>query len=98
MEFTCARFGSKPDGSACDDQNACTADDACTNGTCAGNAAPLDGAACDDQNSCTSNDTCASGTCTGTPAADSTRSEERRVGKEGRARGGTGWDGKAEEG
>ncbi len=49
----CPSDGFKPDGTVCDDGNGCTANDACTNGTCAGNAALLDGAACDDQNSCT---------------------------------------------
>ena len=46
-----------PNGNACDDGDACTVADKCTNGSCAGGA-PLN---CDDQNGCTT-DTCDSKT------------------------------------
>jgi hypothetical protein len=56
----CASAGS--DGRACDDGNACTVTDRCSNGACAGTGAPN----CDDGNACTL-DRCAPGSgCTHT--------------------------------
>src|SRR6185369_7480607 len=47
----------RPDGTACDDHNACSTGDACAAGVCAGT--PL---ACDDGNACTA-DSCTGGVC-----------------------------------
>lgn len=51
------------DGTACDDGNPCTSNDACTGGICAGTAD--NGASCDDGNGCTMSDICMSGVCAG---------------------------------
>lgn len=47
----------KPNGSACDDGNACSVSDACLGGTCGGQPMP-----CNDGNGCTT-DACSGGTC-----------------------------------
>jgi hypothetical protein len=54
-------------GGACDDQNACTAGETCSNGLCGGGAPANNGGACDDHNACTTNDVCAGGSCAGAP-------------------------------
>src|SRR6266849_11070798 len=59
-----------PAGTACDDQNACTAGDTCDeNARCAGAPEPA-GTGCDDGNSCTLADQCdGAGQCAGLPQA-----------------------------
>lgn len=52
-------------GGACDDNNACTTGETCSNGACSGGAPANNGGACDDQDPCTVSDTCANGTCAG---------------------------------
>ncbi len=69
FQVTATQFGldcSQPenDGQACDDKNACTADDRCRSGICAGLNVP-DDTACDDGNLCTNPDTCMAGQCRG---------------------------------
>jgi hypothetical protein len=62
----------RPDGTACNDRNACTESDTCQSGTCAGSPVQ-EGTACDDGNACTASDTCRTGTCVGAdPATDGT--------------------------
>ncbi len=51
-------------GTACDDMDLCTRNDACFAGECRG-AGAADGTTCDDLNSCTVGDTCRSGVCEG---------------------------------
>lgn len=51
-------------GQPCDDANACTANDVCAAGQCAGSAV-ANGLPCDDGAPCTHGDACQSGTCTG---------------------------------
>jgi hypothetical protein len=53
----------QPNGTTCNDSNACTNPDTCQAGICTGS--PLTGASCNDGNACTQTDTCQSGTCTG---------------------------------
>ncbi len=56
----------QPDGTFCNDNNTCTTNDVCSNGTCAGT--PLiNMASCNDNNLCTDNDVCSNVTCSGTP-------------------------------
>ncbi len=43
---TCPADGDEPDDTVCDDGNACTSSDQCTDGTCAGTAIPECGAEC----------------------------------------------------
>jgi hypothetical protein len=45
---TCPANGSEPDGTICDDADACTSDDQCTGGSCAGTAIPQCGGVCGD--------------------------------------------------
>jgi RHS repeat-associated protein len=67
---TCAQLN-RPDGTACDDSNSQTLDDACQSGACVGtpgndpcaNKADLD--PCDDGNACTSGEYCNTGVCGG---------------------------------
>jgi hypothetical protein len=54
----------KPNGTACNDGNPCTANDVCNNGVCAGTKV-ADGTACNDGNNCTTGDHCQAGVCTG---------------------------------
>lgn len=55
------------DGAPCDDDNACTENDACLASACVG--APVtDGTTCDDGEGCTSSDSCQAGACTGETA------------------------------
>lgn len=68
-QVTASRFGidcSVPANAAapCDDGDACTTEDVCMGGSCAGVAAP-DGAPCDDGRLCTAVDACVAGTCVG---------------------------------
>src|SRR3954471_22290106 len=49
----------------CDDLNACTTPDMCSNGEC--NGTPITGGTCDDFNVCTGPDTCVAGICQGAP-------------------------------
>jgi hypothetical protein len=65
----CALPGS--DGLPCDDDNACTASDACQAGSCVGTPA-ADGTACSDGNPCTGPDTCQAGVCDSSPVANGT--------------------------
>jgi hypothetical protein len=51
------------DGTACDDGNVCTANDACVSGVCT--SAPTAGGTCDDGDPCTVGDTCTGGACAG---------------------------------
>src|SRR5882724_6754065 len=62
----------QPDGTVCNDGNACTTADTCQAGVCTGGSAEPDGVPCDDGNSCTSDDACVSGVCAGTAVADGT--------------------------
>ncbi len=55
---------------SCNDGSVCTANDACTDGSCSG--MPVDAGSCDDGNECTTLDQCQSGVCRGTPVADNT--------------------------
>lgn len=59
-------------GQACDDFDACTANDMCSGGTCIGT--PQDGGPCDDLDDCTLNDRCLPGNsgCGGEPAPTGT--------------------------
>jgi len=58
---------SKPNGTACNDGNACTGTDTCQAGVCSGPPLP-NGTACDDLVACTQGDTCQAGACLpGTP-------------------------------
>ncbi len=53
----------QPDGTPCNDNNACTSNDVCSNGTCVGT--PI---VCSNHNACTIGDICLNGTCLpGTP-------------------------------
>ena len=54
-----------PNGIACNDNNACTTAETCTNGLCGGGQPTNQGGACDDQNACTSGDSCSNGVCAG---------------------------------
>lgn len=56
-----------PNGIQCNDNNACTSNETCTNGVCGGGAPANQGGACDDKNDCTAADVCANGVCAGTP-------------------------------
>ncbi|HEY3451405.1 MAG TPA: M6 family metalloprotease domain-containing protein [Myxococcales bacterium] len=63
----------KPDGTACDDQDANTEADQCTSGLCRGRplgqgpcSGKADGADCNDGDACTRSDMCLSGQCKGT--------------------------------
>lgn len=55
----------RPNGTACNDGNQCTAADTCQSGACVGTAL-ADGNSCDDSNSCTLLDRCMGGMCAGT--------------------------------
>lgn len=55
----------KPEGTACEDGDACTGDDRCFLGVCTGGYALPDEEACDDGDSCTSIGRCRSGRCEG---------------------------------
>jgi hypothetical protein len=55
-------------GGACNDKNACTTGETCTNGTCGGGAPTNQGGACDDTDACTTVDTCSDGVCVGSAA------------------------------
>src|SRR5262245_30204434 len=55
----------KPDGSSCDDGNACTATDSCTGGVCSGRAV-----SCDDGDPCTEDRCDPAGGCVHPPAPD----------------------------
>ncbi|MEK6675879.1 MAG: hypothetical protein AABZ47_09530, partial [Planctomycetota bacterium] len=52
---------------SCNDGVACTQNDMCNNGTCAGSPTP-NGGACDDGSNCTANDLCNGGVCAGVSA------------------------------
>jgi hypothetical protein len=54
-----------PDGTACDDRNACSGPDTCQTGACTGSPV-ADGTVCNDNNGCTLADSCQAGTCTST--------------------------------
>ncbi|MBI5543304.1 MAG: trypsin-like serine protease [Deltaproteobacteria bacterium] len=63
----------KPDGTECDDGNAATSPDLCSQGVCRGIPSGscegrAEGAPCNDGNATTVNDHCTSGVCLGTPA------------------------------
>jgi hypothetical protein len=70
-DATCA---AAPDGTACDDLNACTGSDECLAGACAGTAV-TDGTACDDGAAGTANDVCGAGACTGSFPTTTTTSD-----------------------
>ena len=53
----------KPDGAPCDDGNACTTADTCSNGTCVGGPATANGTACSDADACTTHEACKNGVC-----------------------------------
>ena len=57
------------EGEPCNDGNACTANDACSGGTCTGDPLPLNGTVCDDGNACTANDLCSAAACSGNAGA-----------------------------
>ncbi len=52
-------------GAACNDNNACTMGETCSNGACNGGVPANQGGACDDGNTCTTNDACNNGACAG---------------------------------
>jgi hypothetical protein len=54
-------------GAVCDDNNACTTGEKCSNGTCGSGSPTNQGGACNDGKACTMNDSCANGVCAGTP-------------------------------
>lgn len=54
-----------PDGTGCDDGNACTTSDTCSAGTCVAGPPAADSTPCDDGNACTQTDTCHAGACKG---------------------------------
>jgi len=62
-----------PDGTACDDRDACTVGEVCSDGVCGSGENQCfcrdqpDGTACDDGQRCTANDVCDTGACLGTP-------------------------------
>ncbi len=64
------------DGTACNDDNACTEIDTCQEGVCVGERdlcacdGQADGAACDDFNPCTATDSCQDGACVGEDTLD----------------------------
>ena len=58
-----------PQGSPCNDGNACTGNDQCSDGECEGSAAVANGSGCDDGNVCTANDVCNAGACAGSAAS-----------------------------
>ena len=64
-------------GKACDDGNACTADDQCSGGICQGTSLPED-SSCGDGDLCSGPLTCQSGACvgSGTPRTDCKRSTD----------------------
>ena len=59
----CVHDGAPHEGDACDDGDACTLDDRCRSGACAGAAR-----SCDDENPCTMDACGADGSCTNTPS------------------------------
>lgn len=67
-----------PDGTMCDDGNACTTTDVCSSGTCIGADAPM-GTMCDDGNACTQMDACMAGACIGGNAVTCTASDACHV-------------------
>ncbi|MCC6521304.1 MAG: discoidin domain-containing protein [Polyangiaceae bacterium] len=54
-----------PDGTACDDKNACTVNETCSAGSCGGGSPANEGGPCDDGQACTGNDVCTAGACAG---------------------------------
>ena len=54
-----------PNGTVCEDGNACTHGETCIDGSCGGATQVPDGNLCDDGDPCTEADACAAGTCMG---------------------------------
>src|SRR5262249_43301709 len=54
---------SAPEGTPCDDKNACTVGDHCSFGTCTYGSYAASGSPCNDNNPCTTGDYCSSGYC-----------------------------------
>ncbi len=67
-----------PNGTGCNDGNACTSGDQCSGGVCVG-AAVSDGTSCNDGNSCTSGDQCIGGICGGGPRPDGAACDDGNV-------------------
>lgn len=63
-----------PDGTPCNDGNACTTNDTCNSGACIGT--PATGTSCSDGNACTQSDTCQNGTCVGSNPVICTPSDQ----------------------
>lgn len=62
LQKTCVAVAGN-DGAACDDNNLCTAGEACSAGKCVGGMPANNGVMCDDANGCTAGTTCTGGTC-----------------------------------
>ena len=54
-----------PNGTVCDDGNACTDAEYCVNGSCGNEVLMPDGSICDDGDPCTESDVCGAGSCAG---------------------------------